>query len=132
MFEGDEYRAYRTLCRQLRLERRRPDYGDWFGSWDPEESGRPFDDLRLSMCNDDGGGCAGAGPETEEAWLPRLDQWIPKLEEAGASQVVVSRAGGDRCYAMAEAADGDTVFWCTTCEEACARLWVDMMGIVTP
>lgn len=127
MFESEAYRSYIALCRELRLERKVKE-GDWLTSrWKSRSGWSEWSDL--GMCNDDGGGCHNANFwETEDqgeeiVWLPRLDQWLAMLEEAGVDSITIHRMPG---YGYRVAWDAPNGYACTysTREEAAARLWM--------
>jgi hypothetical protein len=121
MFEGPEYESYIKLCRELRLERELQE-GDWLvyetGPGDPLVtpehwlSGDPVEACRLTP--------------SDILWLPRLDQWLAMLEEAGLTEVTLRRndvgywALGENDVAHQWGSSPAT----DTPEEATACLWV--------
>ena len=135
MFEDPEYASYIRLMREVRLERK-AEAGDWFLSFDPATEPTGFD---LRLCNDDGGGCWGA-PEPladgwQVIWVPRLDQWLSKLEEAGYATVeFVARAiDMERYLYGAHPEDMDRFTgWLDSREEAAARLYCAVTGRQVP
>src|SRR5215831_3633976 len=74
MFEGPEYESYIALCRELRLEHI---FGqaDWAFVEDPESENGGVVTTRLVHEGERAGDTV--------VWLPRLDQWLAMLEEAG-------------------------------------------------
>jgi hypothetical protein len=133
MFDGPEYESYIALCRELRLERSL-ELGDWYAHSEVDLQHPLVLGWREQLI---------IGPITEWTWvwLPRLDQWLMMLEEAGWMEVRFSPSA----YLM----DESPVFWrvegsgidrrynvhttveytdLRTREEAAARLWMAVAG----
>jgi len=113
VFEGPEYASYIALCRGLRLEHRIM-AGDCC-IWAKGDDRQP-------------GIWWGMSPEPGLwIWLPRLDQWLAMLEEAGVQWVsfaptpqwTAAWTDADAWLKDAEA---------PTREEAAARLWMAVTG----
>src|SRR5262245_23838343 len=86
MFDGPEHASYIAFCRALRLEREFED-GDAF--WWPG-GGRGEWDAGTYVYHDTASdeGVQPEGPTaTSRVWLPRLDQLLTMLEEAGQDDV---------------------------------------------
>ena len=82
MFEGPEYESYIALCRELRPEHI---FGqaDWAFVEDPESENGGVVTTRLVHEGERAGDTV--------VWLPRLDQWLATLEEAGGYVVRFTR-----------------------------------------
>jgi hypothetical protein len=141
MFAGPEYASYVALCRELRLERALQD-GDFV-----DDGVRPG----VQVC---GVTVAPGVMWHGGVWIPRLDQWLAMLEEAGADQVLVERVepnddygpGGYICFTVEDGHDGLSRLkpeyeggWpgfyalCRpTPEEAAAQLWRAVTGRTVP
>lgn len=132
MFSGPEYASYVALCRELRLEREFT-AGDFYAAPVPVSVIAPegfevliwVDLFRLPHATQD---CA---------WLPRLDQWLAMLEEAGVESVTIQLAWtnpedpGEKEYVAFDAwdvPDADDLRNYTSREEAAAQLWVAVTG----
>lgn len=122
MFATPEYASYVQLCRELRLEREFDD-GDYYTAPVPVSVIAPegFEVLiwvglfRLPHATED---CI---------WLPRLDQWLATLEEAGVKALAFIGIPGEEgwiCQPYTEPHEGRG----PTREEACARLWMAVTG----
>lgn len=143
MFEGPEYASYRDLCRKLRLPHEFEE-GDCFLDDKPERLiGDAIWPAEVTEPRIDG--MAVGWEDVERAgeysvWLPRLDQWLGKLGEAGAYGTIEIQAlrppGRDRVlYRLwAEFQDDhirprvDSLGWVATVEEAAVRLCVAVAG----
>lgn len=131
MFEGEEYRSYIRLCRELRLGRLFEE-GDWYWTTtvhEPEGFAAVWD--------------AGYSVERRASdaklWLPRLDQWLAMLEEAGREQLPKHWLSGFSLYpcggsleyeagcCISQAGPQYTVV-APTREEAASRLWMAVTG----
>ena len=121
MFNTPEHKSYIALCRDLWLERQFEE-GDWYAYVDdgPIRNGQKvvawFDEV--SEVN-------AAGPDA--FWLPRLDQWLGMLEEAGEDDVQIQRCGNQMeplYHAAGRRGNPVRVSNGPTREEACARLWM--------
>lgn len=118
LFDAPEYESYIALCRELRLERTF-ELGDWVVYATDTTDVLAFDDNRDPNRTAEG-----------VVWLPRLDQWLAMLEEAGVEGVVLERLGSiffatDRTpvtHSEGYARRGNTR------EEAAARLWMAVTG----
>jgi hypothetical protein len=145
MFEGPEYESYIKLCRELRLERMF-EKGDALA--------RPFNVLAEDKVSGTGlrpvdieWGIRVYGPDEQHEvgdqaappaliWLPRLDQWLAMLEEAGAGDWMTFLKHGS----WPEPGYQPTITYELRCqnrqdwsiaptrEEAAARLWVAVTG----
>lgn len=123
MFEGLEYASYIALMRELRMGEgtRMCRMGDWYVDANDEPR------------------CIGWHPERQAfvegvlVWLPRLDQWLDMLEEAGVPDVGFwSGEGFGKCGILCPG-DFDGISYAdletaSTREEACARLWLATTG----
>ena len=123
MFDGPKHTAYIALCRELRLERK-------------FEEGDAYIRSRSQIPNI-WHGCFYDGypmPENSDnaTWLPRLDQWLAMLEEAGWREVTISTEGGSCWVGEKSCTDSGTDWWperyWPTREEAAARLWCAVTG----
>lgn len=137
MFEGPAYESYIALCRALRLERTL-EPGDWcfeFGAtsyWTGADRPELYAPVRWPSASPVSlpRGTVDAG----SVWLPHLDQWLDKLEEAGVRDIGFwSGDGYGKCCVLAidydtgaiEFADLETA---PTRAEAAARLWMAVTG----
>lgn len=135
MFDGPAHESYIALCRELQLERQFEE-GDWHvslaGYVSPTLTGRPnlvtAAEVRLRRALADG---SANGPEqVDSAWLPRLDQWLVMLEEAGVLGVDIERLG-TVWFATDHDPGTDREGYARrggTREEAAARLWLAVTG----
>jgi hypothetical protein len=122
MFDAEAYRPYVALCRKLALgaERRPIQMGDWYIDRNDEPR------------------CIGWHPERVAyiegipIWLPRFDQLLAMLEEAGFPYVELERTSSAgryscRCARAGEEPPAEHVrgagLWSTR-EEAAMRLWM--------
>ena len=104
MFEGEAYRSYVALCREMRLARSMVP-GDWYASNHrgdvPTVVGEHQGlDARTPLYEDD----------SDYVWLPRLDQLLDMLDAAGFPYVEVWRCGGSYSrpmYVCGGALDGE-------------------------
>jgi hypothetical protein len=126
LFSGPEYASYIALCRELRLERDLQE-GDWYF----HESLRPD--------QEEGWVLLAAGDERAESfevWLPRLDQWLAMLEEAGADCPEFDRETTTGHYVLRRGMPdewGHSQYGTgQTREEAAARLWRAVTGRTGP
>src|SRR5262249_40412619 len=120
MFDAPEYESYIALCRELRLEHI---FGqaDWAFVEDPESESGGVVTTRLIFEGERAGDTV--------VWLPRLDQWLAMLEEAGVAMVqFVSRPlyrnPGYQIIAIAPGQEPPMPLQALTREEAAARLWM--------
>jgi hypothetical protein len=149
MFDGPECASYIALMRELRLPREFDD-GDYYTAPVPVSPIAP-DGFEVLIWVD-----LYRWPRaTEESvWLPRLDQWLGMLEEAGADQVLIEHVephddygpGGYICFTLEEGHDGLSrekpdyedgwhgfyALCRPTREEAAARLWMAVTGRTVP
>lgn len=128
MFKAPEYASYRYLCRELRLERDL-ESGDLY-----HESNALVDKVHIYapvVWPPHSRVTLPRGNEAEgTVWLPRLDQWLAMLEEAGYADfyLYIRRPGtwsascGDWCDNPRFEAEGPSR------EEAVARLWMAVVG----
>ena len=129
MFDSPEYASYIQLCRELQLEHQLS-AGDWvaqvtgpFG-----EPCTPYIFCVALEDEKDGTAPAWSTRTTQYVWLPRLDQWLAMLEEAGMTEVDL-HGERDRYVALdgANLHDSDLPLRQgsgPTREEASAHLWV--------
>lgn len=119
LFSGPEYASYIALMRELALEHEY-DEGDYV-CWtkDPIE-------IEILM---------GWRPqESAYIWLPRLDQWLAMLEQAGIEDISFWTGDGYAKCGVLLPTDDDGGIECgdletaPTHEEAAARLWMVVAG----
>jgi hypothetical protein len=147
MFDGPEYEPYIALCRELRLEREFEECDHYAAFWNPWEGSAPPPKVTTwTNAKQDWSAARtwfdrGSTSARDVVWLPRLDQWLTMLEEAGWMEVRFSPSA----YLM----DESPVFWriegsgidrrynvhttveytdLRTREEAAARLWMAVTG----
>jgi hypothetical protein len=128
LFDGPEYASYIALCRELRLERT-IEPGDWsadFGDVFMEEPA-----LQVHVARPPGTASVTLPRDTlaiTSIWLPRLDQWLAMLEEAGADCPEFDRETTTGHYVLRRGMPdewGHSQYGTgPTREEAAARLWV--------
>jgi hypothetical protein len=120
MFAGEEYASYIALCRELRLAL--PwiwRSGDWY-----EFRGRVN---LVPVTSEPAAYLAGLGVLPEATPLPRLDQWLAMLEEAGEDTVVLVK--DDRWGRSAQTGKPGRPPWAPTYEEVVARLWMSVRRV---
>jgi hypothetical protein len=120
MFNAPEYASFIALCRDLRLERKPFEYGDVWCFWKPVSTG-PFIQ----------GASGNEGADEFAIWIPRLDQWLAMLEEAGHGEVSLipfMRAAMDRWGVRLTKQGGIMDFEGATREEAAAHAWCAVTG----
>jgi hypothetical protein len=116
--------SYIALCRELRLKREM-EPGDWGAEYGEvfAEGARLFVEMhrppgsKLVILPYD-------RPAFTSIWLPRLDQWLEMLEEAGESVTLVHAPAWGRSAQIVRLSP----IWCTSYEESCARLWLAITG----
>ena len=132
MFEGEAHRSYVQLCRELRLQRERVEPGDLaLVAYGPD---RPAVADPGAWNHVPSGFTAHGGRYREgDVWLPRLDQWVQLLAEAGC-QDIGFWSGPDfgKCGVLTPG-DFDGISYADletapTREEAAARLWMSVTG----
>lgn len=135
MFEGEEYRSYIQLCRELRLPSVYWRQGDL--QWNPRANPDAWPGQIVVISDRESAESASMAGNREVVWLPRLDQWLSMLEEAGVQSIRCMWHGrvapSDRVRIEATRIDSvmDVVTWdCygPTREEAAARLWMSVTG----
>lgn len=124
-FSGPEYASYIALCRELRLEREF-ERGDWF--WLPSSSAI-LGGGKIDLCDEERTLSYYARDE-DWIWLPRLDQWLVKLEEMGWTGVFISLLAGGGYVAEGQQGmeDEAPVGRGSTREEAVLRLYCAVTG----
>jgi hypothetical protein len=141
MFDAPGYASYIALCRELQLEHRF-EAGDWWVTvHDTPIAWRlpghePVYISDPNLCNDDGGNFPGYQDEHQSyVWLPRLDQWMAMLGEAGCPDIGMWAGDGyAKCGVLIPGAsvyDGIAFADLETApfrEEAAARLWCAVTG----
>lgn len=150
MFDTEPYQEYVTLCRELRLERDFEE-GDWYAAYDDLEVLGVY----IRLVTEDAMPGFSTVAWSEVRWLPRLDQWLSKLEEAGVRNVAFQtlsptesspfeELGGPLrpiilppdaprygCIDLNQIGDVKRAWPYGACrEEACARLWLAVTGRV--
>lgn len=126
MFDTPEYASYINVCQELQLERKFED-GDW------ESAGGDPPVVYCALCAREYGEDLNP-PQAGHGlfWLPRLDQWLAMLEEAGHEWNLIRDAlmpdTTDRPRYLAGAEDVPEVRAAPTPEEAAARLWMAVTG----
>lgn len=137
MFDAPAYASYIALCRELNLTKDRAEPGDialiWLHHDDP-----PWVSAGGEWYSEQGFSAHGGhwrrdvlGKEGDgDIWLPRLDQWLTMLEEAGVLGVDLEKLGA--CYFATDHTPGTDREGYTrvgdTREEAAAHLWMAVTG----
>ena len=134
MFDGPEHQSYIALCRELMLERKLEE-GDWFVLGQHTTAFVWSALITATAWNDHFHNIPEPGI-ARPIWLPRLDQWLAMLEEAGQPDIAFERtlAGRWECGRPIPEGDGRTIELVPTSglkhtrEEAAARLWMAVTG----
>lgn len=128
LFEGPEYASFIALCRELRLERVYWQPGDL--RWHPRANPSAWPGQIMVISDSESAEAASIAGNREAVWLPRLDQLLAMLEEAGARSLTLEPLPPDEDHPTAtwNCAGRGAVGVGRTREEAAARLWLAVTG----